>query len=344
MKHVSFLLLLFCSLSFFTKAQYVPDYLGDDYEHRTFQMPNDYSGKVVCTLTRKKPDSTTHKAVLYIHGYNDYFFQKQLGDSIRAKGYNFYALDLRKYGRSILANQDTFFVKNLNEYFADIDTAIHTIKKEGNAEILLMAHSTGGLITPLYLHSKGNDIPVKALILNSPFLDMNMSGFMENVAIPVVSFIGQFFPYINVQGRSLSMYAESLLKTYHGQWEYRTNWKLTYGHPIQSGWIRAIHQGQRIIQKGIDLPCPVLVMSSDKSVKETHLWNNDYLHADIVLDVKDIQKYGAKLGKDVTRVTIPGGIHDLILSPLQARDMTYKTVFDWIQEKKAYGSTTIEQQ
>lgn len=334
MKRLIYILFSFCLITVYVKAQYVPDYLGDDYVHRTFNMPDDYSGKVVCTLTKKQQDTTIHKAILYIHGYNDYFFQQQLGDSVKAHGYNFYALDLRKYGRSILAEQDTFFVKNLHEYFADIDTALYTIKKEGNSEILLMAHSTGGLITPLYLHSKGKDLPVKALILNSPFLDMNMSWMMENIAIPVVSFIGKYFPYITVQGRSLSMYAESLLKQYHGEWNYKTNWKLTYGHPIQSGWIRAIHLGQKTIQKGIDLPCPILVMSSDKSIKETPVWNNDYLKADIVLDVKDIQKYGARLGKDVSRVTIPNGIHDLVLSSVPARNITYKTIFDWIEEKQ----------
>lgn len=342
MKRLLYISFFLCLITVYVKAQYVPDYLGGDYVNRTFTMPNDYAGKVVCTLTKKQQDTTTHKAILYIHGYNDYFFQKQLGDSIKAHGYNFYALDLRKYGRSILAEQDTFFCKNLHEYFADIDTALYTMQKEGNTEILLMAHSTGGLITPLYLQSKGKDLPVKALILNSPFLDMNMNWFMENIAIPSVSFIGKYFPYITVQGRSLSMYAESLLKKFHGEWTYKTNWKLTYGHPIQSGWMRAIHLGQKTIQKGLDLPCPILVMSSDKSIKETSVWNNDYLKADIVLDVKDIQKYGARLGKDVTRVTIPNGIHDLILSPVPARDVAYQTIFDWI-EGKLLQKTTSEQ-
>lgn len=104
-------------------AQYVPDVLGEGYQHRTFDMPDDYEGKVVCTLVRKPLLPDTKQAVLYIHGYNDYFFQKQLGDSVNAHGYNFYAMDLRKYGRSILPNQNPFYCKSLTEYFADIDTA-----------------------------------------------------------------------------------------------------------------------------------------------------------------------------------------------------------------------------
>lgn len=79
---------------------------------------------------------------------------------MNAHGYNFYAMDLRKYGRSILPNQTPFYCKSLTEYFADIDTALATIRSEGNKKILLMAHSTGGLITPLYLESKKDNLPV----------------------------------------------------------------------------------------------------------------------------------------------------------------------------------------
>lgn len=332
MKRFFFLTLLAVCFSTFISAQYQPDYLGDGYMQRTFNMPDDYEGKVVCTLVRKNLDTTTNKAILYIHGYNDYFFQKQLGDSAAAHGYNFYALDLRKYGRSILANQDTFAVRNLNEYFADIDTSLYTMKKEGQKEIILMAHSTGGLTTPLYLASKGENLAVSALILNSPFLDMNKNSLMENIIIPAVSFIGHYLPNIPVDGHSLSMYAESLLKQYHGEWDYNTDWKLTYGHPIRSGWIHAIHSGQQKLQKGLSLNLPILVLSSNKSIKETSTWNDAYMSADIVLDVNDIQKYGATLGKNVTRIQIDGGIHDLLLSPIDARKETYATLFNWLEQ------------
>lgn len=73
-------------------AQYVPDILGDNYLRRTIQMPDDYEGKVVCTLVKKPQLPEAKQAILYIHGYNDYFFQKQLGDSVNAHGYNFYAM------------------------------------------------------------------------------------------------------------------------------------------------------------------------------------------------------------------------------------------------------------
>ena len=327
------LIIFLCFILCEVYAQYVPDVLGDGYLRRTFQMPDDYEGKVVCTLVKKPQLDSVKQAVLYIHGYNDYFFQKQLGDSVNAHGYNFYAMDLRKYGRSILPNQNLFFCKSLKEYFADIDTALATIRSEGNERILLMAHSTGGLITPYYLNSKKGELPIDGLILNSPFLDWNFGWLMEKVVLPTVAFVGRLFPNLTVQGLGDPNYAYSLLKQYKGEWEFDTNWKMIFGHPKKAGWINAIQEAQKTVQKGIGLDCPVLVMSSNKSFPETKEWNNEYLSSDIVLDIHDIQKYGQKLGNYVTRDTIQNGIHDLILSEKDSRDHVYRTVFDWLPGK-----------
>ncbi|WP_099464064.1 MULTISPECIES: alpha/beta hydrolase [Parabacteroides] len=331
MKQRLFFTLLFTLFIINIHAQYVPDVLGDDYLRRTFQMPDDYEGKVVCTLVKKPQLSDVKQAVLYIHGYNDYFFQKQLGDSVNAHGYNFYAMDLRKYGRSILPNQNPFFCKSLKEYFADIDTALATIRAEGNNRILLMAHSTGGLITPYYLNSKKGNLAVDGLILNSPFLDWNFGWFMEKIVIPAVSFIGKFFPNLTVQGYGDPNYSYSLLKQYKGEWEYDTNWKMIFGHPKKAGWIHAIQEAQQTVQKGLKLDCPILVMSSNKSFPESKEWHNEYMTSDIVLNVHDIQQYGSKLGNYVTRDTIQNGIHDLILSEKPYRDHVYHIVFNWIK-------------
>lgn len=229
-------------------AQYTPDIL-QGYEQQTIEMSPDYEGDVVCTLIRK-PLSGVKQAVLYIHGYNDYFFQSELGDSIQSYGYDFYALDLRKYGRSIRPHQRACFCKNINEYFADIDSALSVIRQEGHTSVFLLAHSTGGLITPLYLEARNGMTDVKGLLLNSPFFDMNMSWFMEEIAVPVISFLGRFFPYMIVEKAGFSSYANSLLESEKGEWLFNTDWKRPEGYPKTAGWLRAIHQGTPDFKRG----------------------------------------------------------------------------------------------
>lgn len=332
MKHLFLLFFLLVGLT--AEAQYAPDLLGDGYLSRTLQMPDDYEGKVVCTLIKKEENRISpnrNKAILYLHGYNDYFFQAQLGDSCLAHGYNFYALDLRKYGRSLLPGQDAFYCKSLDEYFADLDTALTVVREEGNQEIILMAHSTGGLIAASYLNHRPI-YTVDALVLNSPFLDWNFGWFMESVVLPSVSAIGRWFPSLTVQGEGNSSYAQSLLKVFRGEWMFNTDWKMPKGHPKRAGWIRAIHQAQQEIQKHSDISCPVLVLSSDASYPESAVWHDEYKVSDIVLSVDDIQHYGAKLGNYTTCRKIHHGLHDLILSGEEARAEMYRVVFQWIEQ------------
>lgn len=294
-------------------------------------MPDDYEGEVISTLVRLRPEHPdSDRAVLYIHGFNDYFFQEQMAHKFDSAGFNFFAVDLRKYGRSLLPEQYPFNVRSLDEYFADIDSALLFIKKEGNREIVLMGHSTGGLIASLYAEANRNHLGINALILNSPFLDMNQSKFKEKILIPIVAFIGRWFPNIKIPQGISTGYAESLLKQYHGEWSFNTNWKMILSPPLTAGWMRAIYTGQQQIRKGLHIPVPVLVLHSDKTISGD-TWTPEFNQGDAVLDVKDIEHYGKTLGPDVQTVTIPNGLHDLVLSNYAARTQTYQAIFNFLK-------------
>ena len=61
--------------------------------------PGEPDHEVVATLVRRS-DPGVRRAVLYVHGWSDYFFQTHLAEAFEDWGYDFYALDLRRYGRS----------------------------------------------------------------------------------------------------------------------------------------------------------------------------------------------------------------------------------------------------
>jgi alpha-beta hydrolase superfamily lysophospholipase len=82
---------------------WVPDTeLGDRFVQTTMLFQPDYDGQVTATLVRNEPLLRyATGAVIYLHGFIDDFFQRHLADAFNAASYNFYALDLRKYGRSL---------------------------------------------------------------------------------------------------------------------------------------------------------------------------------------------------------------------------------------------------
>ena len=316
-------------LCFNSFAQYQSDELDNGLLCRTIDMPDDYEGKVVCTLIKRDCKQKSGKALLYVHGFNDYFFQAEMADRFNAEGYNFYAVDLRKYGRSLLPHQKRCNTRNINEYFADLDSTINIIRSEGNDTIILMGHSTGGLTTSLYCHSKGNNCPVDALILNSPFFKFNMGGILNEFVIPLVSFITPILPDISIPQGASTAYAESLLKEFHGEWVFDKDKKLMLSPNVTTDWISAIYNAQKTVWNGLDIKVPVLAMYSDNSVNGNK-WSIEFMHGDAVLNVKDIAKYSQNLGKNIQRLKVVGGMHDLLCSKPEVRNRVYRFVFKWL--------------
>ena len=72
-----------------------PDPLLAGFEALELGFPDDYDGAVVATLVRLPAAEARSGAVLYVHGFSDYFFQRHMAERFAAEGYAFYALDLR---------------------------------------------------------------------------------------------------------------------------------------------------------------------------------------------------------------------------------------------------------
>lgn len=320
-------------------SDWVRDILGCDYQMRYVNHPDDYSGHVRSTIVRHKLLSDSRYGVLYIHGYNDYFFQIHMSKQFVDHGINFYAVDLRKYGRSIMPGQKKFEVRDLHEYFADIDSALVEMENDGIDNIVLFGHSTGGLIAALYINEIRHS-SVNGLILNSPFLEWNFNGFMRKIAIPSFAALGRFFPTFSISQGDGTGYGESLLKEYHGEWTYNTDWKLLHPQKVESSWVRAISSAQDKLKKYSSIDIPVLLLYSSGSVSGNK-WTPEHLCNDAVLNVKDIARYGRSLGNDVTECTIEGGMHDLSLSSSNARKQFFDDIFMWLSNKLDWVSKMI---
>lgn len=273
-----------------------------------------------------RSDSAECKGVvLYVHGYNDYFLQKDMALKADSAGYDFFAIDLHRYGRSLCEGDKPFNALSIEEYYEELDSAIAMATKgHETLPLIVLGHSTGGLISSLYADSHRGRI--SALVLNSPFLEMNMNWPMRNIVVPVASAIGKFLPDFPVNDVANPNYSNSLHKSANGEWDYDLRLKVAVSPEKSLGWIRAIHEGQVKAQAGLNIEVPVLVMHSDCSVRGTE-WVDEYTHCDGVLDVDQIDEYGRKLGKDVTVHMVPGGLHDLFLSKKAARDEAYDTAF-----------------
>jgi alpha-beta hydrolase superfamily lysophospholipase len=289
-----------------------PDRLLPGFESLELAAPEDYDGRVVATLVRLPAPSARHGAVLYVHGYIDYFFQRHMAERFAAEGYAFYALDLRKHGRSLLPHQHPCFCKDVAEYYGDITQALAEI----DTDVLLAGHSTGGLICSLYKHEGERRDQVRALWLNSPFFDWRASG-SRLTQLKIARDLAFFFPYMNNPKAVLPAYVKSLHKNWDGEWDFDLALKPLMGFPAYFGWVRAIFAAHAKVHAGLKLDCPVLSMHSDE--------------ADIILDWRQVSRWSHTLGSHVSVRQFPGGLHDLILSRREVREEVFRQLFAWAE-------------
>jgi alpha-beta hydrolase superfamily lysophospholipase len=308
----------------------VIDVLGEPYEQRIVELPDDDEGPVLATLVCRRAPEATGRAVLYLHGYNDYFFQTHLADFFIDRGFDFYALDLRKCGRSLRPHQTANFVRNITEYFPEIDEAARIItEEEGHRTLILFAHSTGGLIAPLWAHARTKTHKIDGLLLNSPFFELNAAWLMRR---PVAAAAGRFAglqPYRILPLKPSGLYGRSLHVDYHGEWKFDLEWKPVHSVPLRLGWLQAVRTAQRRLRAGLDIAAPILVAHSSASYR-AYQWSDAAHHADAVLNVAHISRWATVLGRHVTLVRIEGGKHDLTLSREPARQAFFDEAARWL--------------
>lgn len=274
-------------------------------------------GPLVATLVRPVARPGGRRAVLYVHGWSDYFFQTHLSDFWVEQGWDFHAVDLRRYGRSWREGQFMGFTADLDEYAEELDAAYDLIAADHD-EVLLMGHSTGGLIAALWADATTR--PLAGLVLNSPWLDLQGSPLLRTLGAPLVTALGAQRPTTVLPLPDSGFYARSLLAREGGEWTYDEAWKSTPEMAVRTGWLRAVLKGHARVAGGLAIGCPVLVMASGRS-DFSRKWSDDLKAADIVLDVDQIASRAVKLGPLVTMARIEGGLHDLVLSapPVRAR-------------------------
>jgi len=312
-----------------------PDVLGQRFEQLTLPLPPDAEGEVVATLVRYKgparfpfPRPVASGAnVLYVHGWSDYFFQRELAEFWHRAGAHFYALDLRKYGRSLRPHQTPGYVADLGEYDADIDAAIGAMI-DSTRPLILMGHSTGGLTLSLW--AARNPMRVSALVLNSPWLEFQGRAGGRAALAPLVGMQAKYRPMDVIRGLDLGYYARTTSSRLDGDWDYNSDWRPEHSFPAHAGWLNAILTGHSAVAAGLHLGMPVVTLLSSRSLLQPR-WDPAMMQADVAIDVEVVADRAAHLGDTVTVLRIEGAMHDVTLSAPAVRARAYAALSRWLR-------------
>lgn len=336
-----------------------PDVLGDGFTARTVELLPDEDGPVVATVVRYRPEDDPEGpppapprfVMLHLHGWNDYFHQRELARRCAAEGAAFYALDLRRYGRSLRPGQLRGYVESLSTYDEEIHAARDLIRADHPdlRDVVLMGHSTGGLTAALWAHRHPGAL--RALVLNAPWLELQGSWILRTLGQPVIETLARYQPTAALPLKDLGFYSrilagragdaesedalpelspEELTDPAHTGWPIEPAWRTNPSAPIRPGWLAAVLAGHSQVAAGLDVTCPVLVLVSDKSLFGPR-WTEQMRTADTVIDAELTARRALGLGPLVTVARVRDAVHDVLLSPAAVREDAYRELTRWLR-------------
>lgn len=300
------------------------DPLGPDYSSETLEL----RGGEIATLVSlpAKQDVPAQGAFLYLHGFVDYFFQDHLARHITNLGWAFYAVDLRRYGRSLRPGMEPWYTDDLTEYYEELDACIARIRADGHERVVMMGHSTGGLIASIWAHDRRMQHPIDGLILNSPWLDAKEPWLLRTLGTWVARAIGKVRPLSVYPQKLDSVYSQSIHRSAKGEWDFNPRWKPLTPQPVKFGFVAAVRREHARLHKGLDVNVPVLQLRSARSRLDLKGWEEEAQQSDTVLDVEQMRAWLPSIGEDTTDVALDGAMHEVLLSAPPVRQRAFQEI------------------
>ncbi|MFK4639032.1 alpha/beta hydrolase [Paenarthrobacter histidinolovorans] len=323
--------------------EWTPDILGKDFLSCSFESAGPDGVVRRATLIRHRAElaapphdgpgagNAPYGAVLFLHGWSDYFFNTELARFWAGQGFDFYALDMHNHGRSLQSDSPGGYVADLTYYDAEINEAMDLIRADRAGSppgsMTLMGHSTGGLVAALWASRHQGDI--QFLVLDSPWLEMHGNSLVRRAVHTMLGPLAKLRPETVLRLPERGFYFRSISSSAEGEWALDEKYRPPMAFPVRAGWLSAIFAGHAQVSHGLNLQMPVLVLTSAASANGM-VWQESMRRSDAVLDVGIIALRAMALGRTVTLERIDGGLHDVFLSAPAVRQDAYARLARWI--------------
>lgn len=304
--------------------------LGEGYCAHRIDLGADDEGPLIATLVqrrRRRDDAVPARPpILLMHGWSDYVFDRDLMEHLGRRGHDVWGLDARKHGRSLLPGQTPTEVDHLSRYDAEIGASLRIIGRDRPP--VLLAHSTGGLVSALW--AQRHPGTVRGLALNSPWLEMHLGPATRALAETPVRLLADRLGSRPILPIGHDHYARTTHRDFGGPYDYDLTLKPPGGHRLPADTLSAILDGQRRLAAAGPLAIPVLVLHSTRT-RIGRRFTEEMRRADSVLDVRSLAAAAQKLGPDVRIEAIEGARHDVFLSDPDVRLRSLAILDDWLE-------------
>ena len=317
------------------------DVLGAPYTAETIALPADDEGEVVATLVHRPAEAPTAQAVLHVHGFADYFFQTEYAEWWTARGYDFYALDLRKYGRSLRDAPDAQLRRpTWREYFAELDAAWHRITERDGHDHVVLTRALDRRADPAAVGQRaaarragrdGAQLARGSTCAGSPLLRTARHRGDQPVR-------RRASRCARSRARSPASTPAACTATTRASGTSTSAWKPIESWPVYAGWLRAIRRGHAQLHARPRRRVPGARAVARAARPAAARWATTCTATTSCSTSSRSVGGRPALGRHVTMVAVDDARHDVVLSPPEVRARVYDEMARWLTAYVDIGS------
>jgi len=268
------------------------------------------------TVTYKcKPGNT--RMLYWCPGRNDAFFHVHVLEQILDAGYDVYAIEHSRIGRSnqgvtaeeaLLTSHNDNFSKLVEQFDAGLDFAY---AQKAYKTLVWYAHSTGGLESTVYFREGKRRNAPAAVIFNSPFLDWSGGGIQEaftdsaDELAAISSWVGgnskkdSAAPFLFGAGAGDLSLASDYGVGIWMQYRFDPTLRNLFCTHVTWGWASEVSRQHEELDAMEPVAIPTLLLTSQ---------------GDVVLDTEDLKERIGHFSNQATIRTVKECRHDMLLN------------------------------
>lgn len=289
------------------------------------------------TIARRAPQELATGAIaLYLHGWSDYFFHPHVAQFFNDRGFDFWAIDLRRNGRSLCDGDVATAIGDVGEYGEEIARTIEIASDDARERGLspkkpvIYAHSTGGLTAVTW--AARNPGQASALLLNSPWLELHGGPLVRRALLPELEVLARVRPMRTLVPGLPDFYARTLHADFGGEWDWHVPYKPFESFPMPACTLAAVARAQNQLARGLHIREPIFMTASTRSALGPVFTRRAYT-SDAILNVEQQVTNARNAGRDLTIARIPGATHDMALAFEAPRKMFFAELAAFMERR-----------
>ena len=289
-----------------------------------------------------KTRPANRKMIFWLPGRNDYVMHAYAITAFLDAGFDVFALEHRRLGRSNRAcsvdemNLISHCEGNLRVLMQDFDTGLqHALGLKPYDKTVLYAHSTGGLEAAMWLRERGAKLPFSAVVLNSPFLAWGNEGSADFILDATDGPLGLYrlltcLPNVDTcVSNTLDTAPSSQPGAYGtGIWMQYPNVDCTLrqivgiGHKVTLGWVHACtKEHSALVEQGPSTTVPTYLLTTP---------------GDCVLETAELKERAKYVSPAAEVESVPYCRHDMLLNyDKEQNDLVVAKILGWLAKTLA---------